>query len=190
MNPTPKENKILKMWGIKRCSGCMKFFTLSKNNFYSHKTPKNRVGRSDYFSSKCRPCFQRAKNPERHAKHTGIIVPHKIEDKIADYGDRGWWIHTRWIGSNSGASSRGVKVKITLDEFYQVFKRYNFSCAYCGISDQDVICVEHVIPICEGGEHTAENIVPSCYNCNAKKGVKRFAEDMKRGNQQLILLEG
>lgn len=32
--------------------------------------------------------------------------------------------------------------------------------------------VDHVIPVCKGGSNQIENLVPSCPQCNMKKGAK------------------
>jgi len=50
----------------------------------------------------------------------------------------------------------------------KVIKRDRANCRYCGISP-DVIYLDHVIPYSLGGKTEYENLVVSCFDCNAKK---------------------
>ena len=44
-------------------------------------------------------------------------------------------------------------------------------CVYCGESlTVETLTMDHVIPPLHGGNHTAINVVPACFWCNAKKG--------------------
>lgn len=53
---------------------------------------------------------------------------------------------------------------------FEVFKRDGFRCVYCGATPmQASLQADHVVPVAEGGETTAENLVTSCATCNAGK---------------------
>lgn len=53
---------------------------------------------------------------------------------------------------------------------FEVFKRDNFECQYCGASPPKVVLeVDHIIPVSTGGENNQENLVTSCFNCNRGK---------------------
>jgi hypothetical protein len=56
---------------------------------------------------------------------------------------------------------------------FEVFKRDHFTCQYCGKRPPDAVLeVDHVVPKCEGGPDTAENLTTACYACNrGKAGV-------------------
>ncbi|MBS0219158.1 MAG: HNH endonuclease [Proteobacteria bacterium] len=56
---------------------------------------------------------------------------------------------------------------------FEVFKRDGFSCSYCGRHPPDVFLeVDHIIPVCEGGEDIEENLTTACFDCNrGKAGV-------------------
>lgn len=41
-------------------------------------------------------------------------------------------------------------------------------CTYCG---DEAACAEHAVPICRGGAHEVENMVPACRWCNSSKGT-------------------
>lgn len=44
-----------------------------------------------------------------------------------------------------------------------------------GLSDVS-LTMDHVIPLSRGGDHSIDNIVPSCFSCNASKGNKLLSE--------------
>lgn len=54
---------------------------------------------------------------------------------------------------------------------FEVFKRDGFVCQYCGAHPPDATLeIDHIIPVCEGGESGADNLVTSCFDCNRGKG--------------------
>jgi hypothetical protein len=62
---------------------------------------------------------------------------------------------------------------------YEVFKKDNFKCVYCGAkpSDEGVILeVDHVLPVFEGGTNDIENLVTSCKKCNIGKGKTKLSD--------------
>lgn len=64
---------------------------------------------------------------------------------------------------------KGISKKLRFD----VFKRDAFRCTYCGRQPPDVTLVaDHVLPVKEGGETIAANLVTSCFDCNAGKGAR------------------
>lgn len=53
---------------------------------------------------------------------------------------------------------------------FEVFKRDQFTCQYCGRTPPSVILhVDHVIALANGGEDTPENMITSCADCNLGK---------------------
>lgn len=76
---------------------------------------------------------------------------------------------------------------------FEVFKRDNYTCQYCGKKSPIVILeIDHVIPISEGGQDILENLLTSCFECNRGKG-KELLENYKEGTdpteQAILLLE-
>ena len=56
---------------------------------------------------------------------------------------------------------------------FEVFKRDEFKCQYCGRSpktDGIVLELDHVTPVCDGGRMEISNLVTSCRDCNRGKG--------------------
>lgn len=77
--------------------------------------------------------------------------------------------------------------EVTLD---WTIEQYNNICYLCGkpcdrndykiVNGNKVVgrsypTMEHVIPICEGGKHTKDNVKLACHACNSKKGRKLLA---------------
>ena len=56
---------------------------------------------------------------------------------------------------------------------FEIFKRDNFTCRYCGRTSPAIVLeADHVVPVCDGGTDDAINLVASCWECNrGKSGV-------------------
>lgn len=67
--------------------------------------------------------------------------------------------------------------KITTGEWLALQQRYDFKCFYCGRESK--LTKDHIIPISKGGEDTIENIVPACWSCNRRKGIKLVQVQVK-----------
>lgn len=53
---------------------------------------------------------------------------------------------------------------------FEVFKRDDFICQYCGRRSPDVVLeVDHIVPVCEGGSDDQINLVTACWDCNSGK---------------------
>jgi hypothetical protein len=60
---------------------------------------------------------------------------------------------------------------------FEVFKRDDFTCQYCGRKSPDVVLeVDHIVPICEGGGDDVVNLRTSCWDCNHGKAGKPLFE--------------
>jgi hypothetical protein len=54
---------------------------------------------------------------------------------------------------------------------FEIFKRDDFTCQYCGKKSPDVVLeVDHIVPLCEGGSDDIINLRTSCWECNRGKG--------------------
>ena len=61
---------------------------------------------------------------------------------------------------------------------FEVFKRDNFTCRYCGKSAPDVVLeVDHIIPVSKGGTDDICNLATSCLDCNRGKGAKKLSDN-------------
>lgn len=54
---------------------------------------------------------------------------------------------------------------------FQIFRRDNFACRYCGLTAQDgaVLEVDHIKPRADGGPDHPTNLVTACEGCNSGK---------------------
>lgn len=56
---------------------------------------------------------------------------------------------------------------------FDVFKRDNFACQYCGSTPPSVVLeVDHITPVADGGDNSIDNLVCSCFDCNRGKGAR------------------
>ena len=61
---------------------------------------------------------------------------------------------------------------------FEVFKRDNFTCQYCGKSAPDVILeIDHINPVKNGGDNNIMNLITSCFDCNRGKGKRKLTEN-------------
>ena len=69
---------------------------------------------------------------------------------------------------------------------FEVFKRDNFICKYCGrnVKDKIKLVVDHIIPKSKGGKDILDNLITSCEDCNLGKGdvllSRRLVENEKK----------
>jgi hypothetical protein len=60
---------------------------------------------------------------------------------------------------------------------FEVFKRDNFTCQYCGRKSPEVILeADHIVPVCAGGTDDVMNLRTSCWECNHGKAGKPLAD--------------
>lgn len=66
---------------------------------------------------------------------------------------------------------------------FEVLRRCNFACYYCGVAAAlgvRVLHVDHVIPVDLGGTNDPWNLVAACWDCNAGKTNGVPTEDLIR----------
>jgi len=53
---------------------------------------------------------------------------------------------------------------------FEVFKRDNFECQYCGAKPPNVpLEIDHIIPVSKKGKTTKDNLITACFDCNRGK---------------------
>lgn len=82
---------------------------------------------------------------------------------------------------------------------FEVFKRDNFTCQYCGRSAPSVVLeIDHIKPVSKGGDNDIMNLITSCFDCNRGKGKRKLTdnseikvqmEQLKQINKQREQLE-
>lgn len=56
---------------------------------------------------------------------------------------------------------------------FEVFKRDQFTCAYCGSHPPAVILhVDHILPVAKGGGNDIDNLITACADCNQGKSSR------------------
>lgn len=68
------------------------------------------------------------------------------------------------------AKHADVPATLTIVEWLITLNNFHWKCAYCQTGPYEVM--EHYIPVTLGGGTTAENCVPACFSCNARKAAK------------------
>ena len=72
---------------------------------------------------------------------------------------------------------------------FDVFKRDNFTCQYCGKKAPDVILeVDHIKPVSKGGTNGLLNLITSCFDCNRGKSDKVLSDNQTL-NKELKQME-
>lgn len=60
---------------------------------------------------------------------------------------------------------------------FEVFKRDNFTCQYCGKKAPDVVLnVDHIEPVSKGGTNDIMNLITSCFECNNGKRDRKLSD--------------
>ena len=65
---------------------------------------------------------------------------------------------------------------------FGVFHRDHYTCQYCGKTSHQ-LTIDHVVPRLQGGEHTWENVVSACADCNRRKAGRT----PKQANMKLLV---
>lgn len=72
-------------------------------------------------------------------------------------------------------------IKITYEEVEQRLNQFkdengNLHCIYCNrpIVNDEMLHIEHFIPIAKGGTNSIDNIIPTCRYCNRSKADEDF----------------
>lgn len=59
----------------------------------------------------------------------------------------------------------------SVEEWREILREFDSRCAYCQVPS-DSLVMEHMTPLSRGGSNSAKNIVPSCAECNSRKGTR------------------
>lgn len=116
-------------------------------------------------------------NPERAAENNRRWQrenPEKARAKVARYRRKNPE-KARANVARYHARKAGLLATLTDLQWREILEEWGYRCAYCGRAEKQfgsTLHQEHVIPVSQGGGYTAENIVPSCPQCNSKKSAR------------------
>lgn len=74
---------------------------------------------------------------------------------------------------------------------FEVFKRDDFTCQYCGRKTPEVILeLDHIVPKSKGGRDDLQNYITSCFECNRGKSntplnITKTRSDLKKQMYEL-----
>lgn len=126
----------------------------------NYSITKNKGYGTDKFKGNCLLCNKEfIKNVARQkfcSKQCSKIVYKNKYDKISN-------------GENFEGND---KFSCFLKLRFEIFKRDNFRCQYCGRNPKDnktKLVIDHIIPRIEGGSNISENLITACNECNLGK---------------------
>lgn len=137
----------------KMCVGCKKDLPVAA--FYSR-------------GGTCKSCHSQSLMAVRVA----VAADPEARKASAEY-QRAWWRANpdkiRDREARRRARKNGAKVvDLTDAQWLEILETHDRRCAYC-LRRSEQLEKDHVVALMRGGDHTAENIVPACRSCNAKK---------------------
>lgn len=69
---------------------------------------------------------------------------------------------------------------------FEIFARDGFKCRYCGRQADEVqLVLDHMVPLCQGGSDERENLITSCFDCNAGKAGKTIVQHVPTDEDRL-----
>lgn len=135
-----------------------KYLEQNKINYSKHRD-KRRASQSKYYYDNLNYYKERNKKYRNDNKEATLLRNRKRQKKI-------------------------IAANITQKDINNLLLKFENKCFYCfcDIKRGNNLHLDHKIPLCRGGEHNINNIVPSCKTCNLRKGRKNpeeFIEYMK-----------
>lgn len=178
----------------KQCKTCSEVKPLT--DFHVRRANRVRAGQPyvyEHVSNSCKDCEHQGKSEWR--KTPGAKASERrfrqTNEKHRNYAktEAGRAAIERYKGSiqNLLRQSRadfkargGIVVDLTVEDLADLLGRYQMTCAYCrqpvllhvDVGHPQKLTLDHVLPIDRGGGHTADNLVPSCWRCNERKGTR------------------
>jgi 5-methylcytosine-specific restriction enzyme A len=114
----------------------------------------------------CTACTKVA-HAERFQRRKEVWEPKRHAWYMANYAK------TSWMSAKYRAKKAGATEFLSLDEWIDL-KRSTTTCHWCAITlHESFTNVDHVRPLVWGGQHTRDNLVLACANCNVKRDWER-----------------
>ena len=87
--------------------------------------------------------------------------------------------------------SEKKRKSISKKDRFEILKRDNFTCQYCGKQAPEVVLeIDHITPINKGGSNDLFNLITSCFECNRGKGKRKLEDSttIKKQKEELNIL--
>jgi hypothetical protein len=129
-----------------------------------------------------------------------LFLPEYMKDKkdYLEVSDIDWekffrqtdLVETKIMQGNKLTIIRKAERQIDQRTMWQVFKRDDYTCRYCGQTGIP-LTVDHIVLWEKGGPTTEENLITSCKKCNKTRGNREYAEwlisdDYKKLSENLL----
>lgn len=118
---------------------------------YRHITDGNKIIETDIFT--CKICNKR-------------FLPKRTYQKFCSKKcSKLYWKNKQKEKILSGMTNAWLALR------FEVLKRDNFSCQYCGRTAKDSakLVVDHIYPKAQGGTNNISNLITACNECNSGK---------------------
>jgi 5-methylcytosine-specific restriction endonuclease McrA len=144
------------------------------HQYYVNKGDAARAKRG-YRSSWCKVCKKLYDQTRRAKFSKEVLAERALERYLRHIADGS---HSYRQGKTR-ARRFGVHVSITLDEWRGLLAATH--CHWCQIElHPSIRQIDHVVPLSAGGEHTVNNLVGSCANCNLRRKWERQVKYLGR----------
>jgi hypothetical protein len=186
-----------------KCPECKKEYDASPNRKQYRKKrnqlPEVKAKRRKYEKTPKRKAYLKAYNQTPKHKNYKTIYNRKYRKTTAykAYIDKPEVRRAKTVREGRRRTAKAIKGDLTNKQWDNRIKEFNCKCAYCHITlltkEDDVEKwnpqyqnMDHIIPLIKNkkplGEHTKNNVVPACYDCNHSKGNKDVWKWMKENN--------
>ena len=136
----------------------------------------NSIGQNTNWTFKgkiCQNCNKVIKDPKPyqriHKQCKKIWKPKKFQQIICPICN----LYSKPINNRQKNCSQCSKLKTGLRPKklrFEILKRDNFTCQYCGRKSPDVILqIDHIIPKSKNGKDNKDNLITACFDCNSGK---------------------
>lgn len=191
-------HKITNGIELKLCNTCEEWFPMTEEFYY-----KNKSSKIDGFNPYCKECTKKKSskwqkdNPERYKeirkateeKPRTKLLKREMSRKLSAEGKRKEWQKKNKDKLYNYGRERVLNKthEISKEEWEHCLAYFDFSCAYCGLSEQrhkelysQRLHKEHVDP---KGANDLSNNIPSCKICNSKKHDYTLEEWYRKDNE-------
>ncbi|WP_137743377.1 HNH endonuclease [Robertmurraya siralis] len=170
----------------KNCNDCNEWLPMTNEHFY--KNSKNNIDGFNPYCKKCTSIRSMEWQNENKDKRRGYQKKYYDNDEerkeqIRKSGRTRWanGKRSKWVKeTNYNYQKFNQSHDISKEEWENCKKYFNYSCAYCGLSEEkhreianQDLHKEHVDHL---GSNDLSNCVPSCRKCNSSKWAKLFEE--------------